>query len=223
MRRFLCLAIGTIAGLVWADYTGATAVRPPVEAGQTYNRPIKESGSLPGVSGPVEGWSYIGLSFFDELSLPNEKFDIRGLRLNLPMGAHHGVTGLDIGIFSNTVVQDAAGISLAGGWTHLGYDSVGLFGAALFNYAEGHVRGVQLALGYNTVQKTFKGVQIAAINNSLEACGLQLGAVTLMVKGRGCQVGLFNYAEELSGLQIGLFNVVEFAPLPYRPILSFSF
>jgi hypothetical protein len=80
----------------------------------------------------------------------------------------------------------------------------------LFNRAEEHVRGLQLA-GIVNFAGEIAGVQLAGIYNQSESVvGVQISS-------------LVNDTEKLVGLQIGLLNFNSSGPLPFFPFFNFGF
>lgn len=223
MKRILIIAVGLMIGSALAQEVAAVVSRPSATApGQSYVRPAALVEAKNEARGS-EGDSCVGVSLFDEVSAPSADFDIRGFRLNVLMGTHEDVSGLDIGLLANTIVKDLKGISIAGGWTNVGRSLGSLTVAGCFNYVEEDSQGVQLALGYNSVFRKMKGAQVAAVNDSVEMNGLQLGVVNVTDRSRGLQVGIVNYAVALDGMQVGLVNIIETSEVPCLPVLNFAF
>ena len=222
MKRILTVAVGLLIGSALAQENAAVLPRPSTTPGQSYVRPAVLCEAKCEASGS-EGVSCVGISLFDEVAAPSAGFDIHGFRLNVLMGTHENVYGLDVGLLSNSVVKDLKGISIAGGWTNVGRSSGSLTLAGCFNYVEGDSQGVQLALGYNSVFRKMRGAQVAAVNDSVDMKGLQLGVVNVTDRSRGLQVGVVNYAAALDGMQVGLVNIIETSSVPCMPVLNFAF
>ncbi len=116
------------------------------------------------------------LSIINPIQVPPADFDIGGLKLNIIYGESHGMTGLDVGLFSqNTGDVNALhinGVSVVGG------NGNGLMISLLANYVEGEYGGLQIsAFNYAT---HLNGLQIGAINIANTAYGLQIGVVNVV-------------------------------------------
>lgn len=136
-----------------------------------------------------------------------------GLQVGLLNAARDHAAGLQVGgILNNSDhvrgLQIHAGIlgnvadRVTGGQLELAIPLLG------FNSAQ-YVTGIQVSLlGFNHVENTIKGLQIAIYNSA----GLL----------KGLQIGLVNYSRDLSGFQIGIFNMVDREQLPMLPIINFG-
>lgn len=148
-----------------------------------------------------------------DLGILNYTKRIIGLQAGLLNAARDHAAGLQAGCILNHSdrvrgFQIHAGIlgnvadHVTGGQLEL---SVPLLG---FNSAQ-NVTGVQMALlGFNKVENTIKGVQVAIYNSA----GLL----------KGLQIGFVNYSRDLSGVQIGIINMVDRKQLPVMPIINFG-
>lgn len=118
---------------------------------------------------------------------------ISPFRLNVLVGEHLDVYGLDIGLIGNFVTREFGGLQISG----------------VFNDVGEACASVQIAGVLNNCHGVMKG--------------LQVGVVNLAEKGTGCQVGAINYANNLHGLQIGVLNIIRASVCPTLPVLNFAF
>ena len=145
------------------------------------------------------------------LGMANYTKQVKGLQAGLLNAARDHAAGLQAGIILNHSdyvrgMQVHAGIlgniadQVAGGQVGL---SIPLLG---FNFAQ-NISGIQAApLGFNHVENTAQGFQLALYNSAKQM--------------RGIQIGLVNFSGDLSGIQIGLFNKVERKWLPILPFIN---
>jgi hypothetical protein len=126
------------------------------------------------------------LSIINPIQVPPADFDIGGLKLNLIYGESHGMTGLDIGLFSqNTGDVNALHIN--------GVSVVG-----------GNGNGLMISLVANYVEGEYGGLQIGAFNYATHLSGLQIGAINVVNTAYGLQIGVVNVVKD---------NDVPFLPI----------
>lgn len=156
---------------------------------------------------PSAGLTPLAVSLVPAMELPSDDWSIAGLRLNLLVGRHHDVWGIDIGTIGNDVVYDGGGVQSAGIFNRCGGDFQGLQMSGVLNWTDGEIDGVQIAL----------------VNHASDLSGLQLGFLNVADRGSGVQIGLVNAARALEGLQIGLVNIIRESSVPFFPIVNFAF
>jgi len=149
------------------------------------------------------------LSFVPKFEAPIESWDVVMLRLNILVGNHRAVYGLDIGGLGNFADYKMNGIGVAGLFNSVGESDGAIHVAGIFNFAA----------------FDFSGCQISGVYSCTEGshCGLQIGCGNYAGKLTGLQIGVFNYAERLNGVQIGLVNVNRSSPVTFLPIANAAF
>lgn len=105
---------------------------------------------------PHYDFSPIAISLLPDASAPGRYCDIGFLRLNLLAGAHHDVTGIDIGLVGNIADGTMNGLEIGG----------------VFNRAE-YLSGLQI--GVVNYAARAEGLQIGVVNISQHMTGLQIG------------------------------------------------
>lgn len=171
---------------------------------------------------PSEGKYPFALSLVPILEWPSQGCDVSFFRLNLLVGSHRTVKGLDLGVLGNRVEGESAGLQLAGIWNDCGA-SIGSIGVTtVANYSAYGWDGVQLAC-VNWAEGEMNGIQIGAVNMAGRDLGLQVGLCNLSGKSIGVQLGAINISEALSGLQIGIINVNIASTVPALPFLNIGF
>lgn len=190
----------------------ATAVLSSASATQK-----AESGLPP--SGGVKNSALGALPF---IQIPDASYDVRVLRMNLPVGRHRSFTGLDVGLIANIVDGTESGLAFAFGCNMAG-DADGLVQLSmLFNNVDNPSAGIQLSC-VNLAGDDYDGVQVGAVNMSGRLSGLQLGLYNWAEGAYGVQIGLLNVAGELRGMQLGLLNIASESSVPVLPILHLGF
>jgi hypothetical protein len=172
--------------------------------------------------------SPVGVSLVPPLQLPFRHNNIIGLRLNILMGLHESVYGLDIGGFGNMTDRRFGGIQLAGLFNRNAGPAYifGLQFAGLMNWnaKDSTIAGLQLTAGfnYNRGKAEVYGLQIGGIGNRCDGkvAGAQIGLYNQAKEVYGLQIGLINLAKALHGVQIGLVNVNMSGFLPFFPIIN---
>lgn len=156
--------------------------------------------------------SPLSLGIVYPVQFPNDRFLVKGLRLNVLAGKTRGVQGIDLAGVGNITDMEFSGIQAAG----------------LFNWNRGTavVTGLQAAIGanINVGASTIYGVQIAIANiGELQSIyGVQAGLYNRADHVHGIQIGLVNIANNLHGLQIGLANYNSAGPFILSPLINFG-
>jgi len=158
--------------------------------------------------------SPLGISLFPPVEIPDDRFSITGVRLNLLVGSHLEVYGFDFGGLGNITNHQMVGLQLAGlfNWNKGESTAIGAQLAAIanFNVSKAHLIGVQAAaiLNHNFAESTSSGLIIAALNLTefTKVVGLEIGFFNKAKEVYGFQIGLVNLTENLHGIQIGLLN-----------------
>ena len=125
----------------------------------------------------IAGFSPVALGIMPACGLPDANHVVGGLRLNLLVGEHVDVYGLDLGLVGNLVRREGCGVQVAPFFNRVG-ESDGLVQFSFFNQSEGPFRGVQ-AGGVNSVESG-AGAQIGLFNRAGRFCGLQLGVLNIV-------------------------------------------
>jgi hypothetical protein len=135
----------------------------------------------------------VQVALFFPVQIFPETDPVEGVRINLLYGKSADVTGLDLGLVNQTT-HSFLGVQF------------GLVGVA-----QGAFTGGQVNWLANVSQGTFKGIQWAAVVNSVDQGrgGQIFGGVNVAQQFRGLQIGLVNYAQSLDGVQIGLSNIIK--------------
>lgn len=141
----------------------------------------------------VYGSSIAAISLFPAFEAPCANYEIDGLRLNIGVGEHVDVYGVDLGVIGNKVRREVGGLQIG----------------VLFNTAGESGGALQIAAICNYVTGDFSGAQIGLFNLAEKGCGLQ--------------VGLVNKSVHFQGLQIGVLNFNEASPVSFFPIVNFAF
>ena len=172
---------------------------------------------------PATGVSPLGLAIAPDFEAPGKGWDVIFLRLNLLVGSHRCVYGLDIGALGNICQDEMSGLSVAGLFNNIRTSGGAFQIAGVYNHSAWHFDGLQLAGGLSWTEGTLAGLQIATANRSGRLEGVQIDLVNLAEKGTGVQIGLFNHSEQLEGIQLGLINLNRDSTLPFCPIMNLAF
>ncbi|MBO7688278.1 MAG: hypothetical protein J6V72_17985 [Kiritimatiellae bacterium] len=172
-------------------------------------------------------WSPVAISLLPSVQWPTADADITGLRLNVLVGKHHNVYGVDVATIGNVVSNCTAGIQLAG-YINLSDTVYGCqlapycncaaelsgFQVGPLNLVADELSGFQIgafnfSVGWKEAE--LSGFQIGALNGADKLSGFQIGGVFNIAKQKmaGFQIGIVNIAKELSGFQVGVFNYAE--------------
>lgn len=171
---------------------------------------------------PAPGLQVLALSLFPSVEVPSAEWDVAPLRLNLLVGRHRDVYGLDIGLLGNETTCEFAGVQAAGLFNRIGSSRGAVQCSSILNRSIGDFSGLQVSL-LNTVGAEMDGIQVGLVNRASVLSGLQVGFFNVVDSGRGVQIGVVNSAREIDGLQIGLLNVIEDSSVPFFPIVNFAF
>lgn len=172
---------------------------------------------------PMVGEQPFGLALMPKVETPSEDWDVVLFRLNLFVGRHRCVYGLDLGVLGGMADQEMEGLGISVLFNDIGMSDGALQIAGIFNHADWNFSGLQLAAGFCRTEGAFSGLQIALANKAGRLGGVQIGAVNFAEKGSGLQIGAFNFSEQLEGFQIGVINVNRDSSVPVFPILNFAF
>ena len=158
---------------------------------------------------PAAGILPFALGIFPAVELPAQDWDVALFRLNLFVGRHRDVYGLDVGAIGNETTGEFVGVQAAGLYNRVGWSEGAFQFAGILNRSAGDFAGLQAAVAANVADGTMTGFQCSLFNRAARLNGLQIGLFNFVEAGSGFQCGLFNRAARLNGLQIGLFNFVE--------------
>ena len=152
-------------------------------------------------------WTPLQLSVWEPVQLFPEKFNVYGIRMNLPYGRNQNVTGLDIGGV-NVVADQQTGGQL--GLINLSQNFTGVC-AGLMSHTN-NLRGLHLGLS-NTAKDSLCGVQVAGLMNLADHvkgvqvhCGI-FGNGAVRVDGtQSVLLAGYNLTDELNGTQLAMFG-----------------
>lgn len=213
----VCLALAAAALTPAADVSTRTYAEP-APAGAVSVRPIQAEPSA-----PSSGVAPFAIALVPAIGLPANDWSVAGLRLNLLVGRHHDVWGVDAALLGNEVSEDFDGLQIAGLFNRIGRSDGAWQTAGILNRCEGDFCGLQSAGALNWTDGAVEGVQIALLNRATELSGLQLGLYNAVDCGSGVQIGLVNAARSFDGLQIGVINVIRDSSVPFFPIINVAF
>ena len=185
-KVMMSLAVGLAAATVFADGAVRTSYADP-NIGHADALRIERDGVA------AAGWSPVGFAFVPDLEWPSKDYYVSPFRLNLLVGRHLDVSGLDIGGVGNLVTREFNGLQVA----------------PLFNLIGETTGAVQVTCGLNRCDGAMYG--------------LQVGLVNIAEQGSGIQVGLVNYGNVYRGLQIGVANVIASSACKFMPVVNFAF
>jgi len=172
------------------------------------------------------GMTPFALGLFYPVQIPDETFDVYGMRLNIIAGKNASVNALDIGLVNLSSVE-FRGIAVGGFWNEVDGDMRGLQFSGLFNVVDGAALGLQVAAILNQSGKgtgdVMGGFQIGLINIAGDASGMQIGGLNVSQNIVGMQIGVINWANEMTGVQIGVINIIQDGPLPFFPVINAAF
>ncbi len=163
----------------------------------------------------------IQLALWSPVQLFSVDRDVVGLRLDFIYGANENVSGLDIGLWNETIGSEH-GVQV-GGVNVVGSECVGLqYGVV--NLVNETMTGWQGGL-FNMVNDEVHGLQTGSMNLGLTGVrGLQIGVVNYAQDMSGLQIGLFNAVQVMYGVQIGLINIISDKEiLPVLPVINAAF
>ena len=174
-------------------------------------------------SAPSSGVTPLAIALVPAIGLPPDDWSVAGLRIDLLVGRHRDVWGVDIGLLGNEVSESFEGLQIAGLFNRIGRSDGAWQTAGILNRCEGDFCGLQSAGALNWTDGAVEGVQIALLNRATELSGLQLGLYNAVDCGSGVQIGLVNAARSFDGLQIGIINVIRDSSVPFFPIINVAF
>ena len=176
-----------------------------------------------GEPSPYVNTAPLAISIVPMLEAPSETWDVVVLRLNLFVGNHRAVYGLDLGVLGNFADYKMNGLGIGGLFNSVGESDSALHIAGIFNFAAFDFNGCQISGVCSITEGTHCGVQIGLGNYAGNLVGVQIGGFNSIEKGTGVQIGLFNSADCLAGLQLGLININHSSSVSCLPILNFAF
>jgi len=198
-----------------ASAIGAVATVRQIEPGV---RPVYNSGTgvmpagaqetMPKASRQLAKDNRIGLGFTPAMlalvtpvQVPDQDFDVGGLRLNFLYGTCCNFDGLDFGVVG--VSQNHAN-----GWL-----------ANIVSVAHGDGLGLNTG-GVNYFSGDFKGLQIGFANWVDSGDVFQIGGYNGAYDVQGLQIGVINTANKMQGIQIGVVNIISNSDLSFFPIIN---
>lgn len=214
-------AMAAILPLVSTAYQAEPIVRDYGARNASKSSPVIRDLAPPPLPS-AHGISPLGIGILPAVELPSQDWDVALVRLNVFVGRHREVYGLDAGVIGNETVGEFVGVQAAGFYNRIGYSEGALQFAGIFNHSCGDFAGLQVAIA-NIVDGEMDGLQIGLCNRASVLDGMQLGFVNIIDSGDGVQIGVINSARELDGLQIGVINVIRDSTMPFLPIVNFAF
>lgn len=171
----------------------------------------------------AHGISPLGIGILPAVELPSQDWDVALVRLNVFVGCHREVYGLDAGVIGNETVGEFVGVQAAGFYNRIGYSEGALQFAGIMNRCAGDFAGLQTAVAANITDGTMSGFQFGLVNRAARLDGLQIGFFNIAETGSGVQIGVWNSAQSLEGLQIGIGNYNADSSMPFFPVVNFAF
>lgn len=171
----------------------------------------------------AHGISPLGIGILPAVELPSQDWDVALVRLNVFVGRHREVYGLDAGVIGNETVGEFVGVQAAGFYNRIGYSEGALQFAGIMNRCAGDFAGLQTAVAANITDGTMSGFQFGLVNRAARLDGLQIGFFNIAETGSGVQIGVWNSAQSLEGLQIGIGNYNADSSMPFFPVVNFAF
>ncbi len=169
--------------------------------------------------------SFIGLSLWRNLEIPNENYTINGLQLGIN-SKYKAVNGIDLNIIGseresikafqlsligNVVIKNSKGIQLSLANVNGANFTGGQIGI-ITNIVNGNFTGGQIGIITNMVNGNFAGGQIGTINMlNGNFAGIQISLFANIVNKtvKGIQASPINIATELKGIQLGAVNITN--------------
>ena len=220
MRSLSDAAVAAVvgAGLFSASAQDVQTRRYSVAAPEVQ---VREVNVVP--DAPMVGEQPFSLAIMPKVETPDESWDVVFFRLDVFVGRHRCVYGLDLGVLGGMADQEMSGIGLSGLFNDIGWSDGAFQVAGIFNRAHRNFCGLQIAMGMCWTEGEFDGLQIALANKSGRLGGVQIGAVNAVESGAGLQIGVVNYSDRLEGFQIGVLNINRDSSIPVFPILNGAF
>lgn len=172
---------------------------------------------------PAAGILPFAIGIFPGVELPAQDWDVALFRLNLFVGRHRDVYGLDVGAIGNETTGEFVGVQAAGLYNRIGWSEGAFQFAGVLNRSAGDFAGLQAAFAANITDGTMTGFQCGLVNRAARLDGLQIGFFNIAETGSGVQIGVWNSAQSLEGLQIGLGNYNADSSMPFFPVVNFAF
>lgn len=173
--------------------------------------------------------SPVGVSLFPPLEFPLRGSSVLGARLNIFLGIHESVYGLDVGAVGNMTDKGFGGLQVAGIFNrnkgHATILGTQIGGLGNWNLGGSDIYGLQATLGLNTNRgrdTTLVGLGIGVLGNRSQGAvvGMQIGIFNQARDVYGLQIGVCNIAKSLHGVQLGLVNINKDGPLPFFPVIN---
>ena len=172
---------------------------------------------------PMVGEQPFSLAIMPTVETPDASWDVVFFRLDLFVGRHRCVYGLDIGVLGGMADQEMSGIGLSGLFNDIGWSGGAFQVAGIFNHVRRDFCGLQLSAGFCWTEGEFDGLEIALANKAGRLGGVQIGAMNAAESGSGLQIGVVNYSDRLEGFQIGVLNINRDSSIPVFPVLNCAF
>ena len=209
----------TLLSSSWADveirtYNESDNVAP----GQTKSRLLSV-----GEPSPYYATSPFAISLTPQLEAPSQKWDVMPLRLNILVGSHRTVQGLDLGVLGGFSDYKMNGLGIAGIFNSIGESEGALNIAGIVNFVAFDYSGCQISGIYSCTEGKHVGIQLAIGNFAGRLTGAQIGVFNRAEKGAGLQLGVINSSDCLKGVQIGVLNLNKSSAIPLLPIVNFAF
>ena len=211
MKKLMICAAAIAA--ICADAAVATVrqvepgVRPVYNSG-TGVMPRGAQEAMPRAARQIEKDSRVGIGFtpamfgfFTPLQVPEQDFDVGGIRLNLFYGTCCNFDGLDLGLVG---VAD----NHANGWL-----------LNVVNVAKGDGLGLNTGV-VNYYGGDFKGFQFGVANWIDSGEVFQVGVYNGARDVQGLQIGVINTAQKMQGVQIGVVNVIANSDVSFFPVVN---
>lgn len=215
-----------LAAVLATLFLSASAAEPVVreygEPARAGARPVIRELAPPELP-PAAGILPFAIGIFPAVELPAQDWDVALFRLNLFVGRHRDVYGLDVGVIGNETTGEFVGVEAAGLYNRVGWSEGAFQFAGILNRSAGDFAGLQAAFAANITDGTITGFQCGLVNRAARLDGLQIGFFNIAETGSGVQIGVWNSAQSLEGLQIGLGNYNADSSIPFFPIVNFAF
>ena len=193
---------------------------------------ILAAAALAFVSAPASAaFSPLAIGLFAPVQFPPSDFSVTGLRLNIFLGDHRDVYGVNLGLFGSMTEQQFVGLGVSGLFNYNKGATSAVFlqaaGVANVNVNKASVVGVQVAgvINSNVAESSIVGIAFAPVNLSpnTKIYGVSAGIYNSDNEVFGFQIGLINMVDHLHGLQIGLVNINRQGLFYIAPILNVGF
>ena len=220
-KIFFVFAVCCVAITATADVVRVNSFKQNNSAYQKETAKVRDLTDNSGAMG--KGFCPFAIGLLPSVEIPAENWDVFFLRINIFVGRHNNVYGLDLGCVGNEVKNNFIGVQSAGIYNKIGYSDGALQVAGVLNRSLGDFYGVQVASFVNSTEGKMTGLQVAIVNRATTLDGVQIGLLNLAQAGSGVQIGIWNSAKNFEGLQIGLGNYNEGSSLEFFPIMNLGF